>query len=81
MVGSAQTFRQFAETQYQFGWWIGRQRDDARQQPRVTAAVIAQAVIAQALFGLRSLLRVDQWLRTGLAAAWIRLAGSMDWVR
>jgi len=76
MVGNDQAFRQFAETQYQFGWWLRRQRDTARRQPRVTAAQIALAVIAQVFFGLRSLLRVDQWLRTSLAVAWLRCAAT-----
>jgi len=74
MVGNDQAFRQFAETQYQFGSWLHRQRDAARRHPRVTAAQIALAVIAQVFFGLRSLLRVDQWLRTSLAVAWLRCA-------
>ncbi len=26
MVGNAQAFRQFAESQYQFGWWLCRIR-------------------------------------------------------
>ena len=76
MVGNDQTFRQFAETQYQFGWWLRRQRDGARRHPQVSAAQIAFAVIAQVFFGLRSLLRVDQWLRTSLAVAWLRCAST-----
>lgn len=74
MIGNDQAFRQFAETQYQFGWWLRRQRDAARRHPRVSAAQVALAVIAQVFFGLRSLLRVDQWLRTSLAVVWLRCA-------
>lgn len=72
MIGNNQAFRQFAETQYKFGWWLRQQRDTARQHPRVSAAQLALAVIAQVLFGLRSLLRVDQWLRTSVAGVWLR---------
>jgi len=74
MIGNDQAFRQFAEVQYRFGWWLTRQRDTARRHPRVSAAQVALAVIAQVFFGLRSLLRVDQWLRTSLAVAWLRCA-------
>jgi hypothetical protein len=74
MVGDNQVFRQFAEVQYQFGWWLHRQRDTARRHPQVSAAQLALTVIAQVFFGLRSLLRVDQWLRTSLAVAWLRCA-------
>lgn len=74
MIGNDQAFRQFAETQYKFGWWLRQQRDTARQHPQVSAAQLALAVIAQVFFGLRSLLRVDQWLRTSLAVVWLRCA-------
>lgn len=74
MVGSDQSFRQFVEAQYQFGWWLHQQRDRARRHPRISAAHLASAVIAQVLFGLRSLLRVDQWLRTSVAVAWLPCA-------
>lgn len=74
MVGNNQGFRQFAETQYRLGWWLARQRDTARRHPQVSAAQLALAVIAQVFFGLRSLLRVDQWLRTSLAVAWLQCA-------
>lgn len=76
MIGNDQAFRQFAERQYQFGWWLGRQRDTARRHPQVRAAHLALAVIAQVFFGLRSLLRVDQWLRPSLAVAWRRCAST-----
>lgn len=56
MIGNAHGFREFAESQYQFGWWLARQRDNARRHPRVSAAQIALAVMAQVFFGLRSLL-------------------------
>jgi len=74
MGADAQSFRQFAETQYQFGRWLRQPRDRARQQPRVTTAQVALTLIAQVFFALRSLLRVDQWLRTPMARAWLNVA-------
>ena len=66
MVGCAPAFRQFVQTQCPLRQWAARQRDGARQQPQVTAAVVFLAAVFQAVFGLRSLLRLDQWLRQPL---------------
>jgi len=54
MIENDQGFRQFAAVQYQFGWWLTRQRDTARRHPQVSAAQLALTVIAQVFFGLRS---------------------------
>lgn len=72
----AQSFRQFAETQYQFGRWLRHQRDRVRRHPRVSAAQVALTIIAQVFFALRSLLRADQWLRTPMARAWLGLTAN-----
>lgn len=69
MVGRAQAFRHFVQTQCPLSQWAARQRDSARAQPQVSAAVVFLAVVFQAVFGLRSLLRLDQWLRWPLAKA------------
>lgn len=74
MGWNAQSFRQFADQQYQFGSWLRRQRDRARRHPRVPAAQVALTVIGQVFFALRSLLRVDQWLRTPAARGWLGVA-------
>jgi len=74
MSGNAQSFRQFADRRYQFGKWLGRQRDQARRHPRITTAQVALTVIGRVFFAVRSLLRVDQWLRTPAAPAWRDLA-------
>ena len=70
----AQRFRQFAETQYQFGRWLRHQRDRARRHPHVRTAQVALTIIAQVFFALRSLLRADQWWRTPRARAWLGVA-------
>lgn len=67
MVGVAQAFRHFVETQFQFSGWAARQRDGARRHPQVTAAFIFCALVYQAVLGLDSLLALDQWLRSPLA--------------
>jgi hypothetical protein len=76
MNWNAQSFRQFADRQYQFGKWLGRQRDQARRHPRITTAQVALTVIGQVFFALRSLLRVDQWLRTPPAQTWLDVAAT-----
>ena len=76
MGTDAQSFRQFAETQYQFGRWLRHQRDTARKHPRVSAAQVALTVIAQVFFALHSLLRTDQWLRTPMARVWLGLSAT-----
>lgn len=72
----AQSFRQFAERQYQFGRWLRHQRDSARRHPRVSTAQVALTIIGQVFFALRSLLRADQWLRTPMAQAWLGLSAT-----
>jgi len=67
VVEKASAFRHFVETEYKLSCWASQQQDRARRRPVVTAARIFRAVVHQAVAGLSSLLRLDQWVRTGSA--------------
>lgn len=75
MVANAQAFLHFVQTQFQFSCWAARQHDDARRQPQVTPAYIFRALVYQAVLGWRSLLAVDEWLRSPAAARLLERTG------
>jgi hypothetical protein len=64
MVAMTSAFRQFVETEYKLSYWASRQQDRARRRPVVTPAAIFRAALGQGVWGLGSLLQLDQWLRT-----------------
>jgi hypothetical protein len=79
MVVKASAFRHFVETEYKLSYWAGQQQDRARRRPVLTPAAIFRAAVGQAVLGLGSLLRVDQWLRTNAAQRFIGQATDTRW--
>jgi len=57
----------FAEATYHMTYWASKQKDRARQKPRILASTIFGAIVYQAVLGKGSLLQEDQWLRTSEA--------------
>jgi len=66
-------FQRFADQQYQLNYWAGIQRDSAREKPEVTAGMIFEACVFQAVLGVKSVLELDQQGRT---RAWRELLGN-----
>lgn len=71
MVATTSAFQQFVETEYKLSYWASQQQDRSRRRPVVTPAAIFRAVVGQGVFGLGSVLQVDQWLRTHAAQRFI----------
>lgn len=71
MVATTSAFQQFVETEYKLSYWASRQRDRARRRAVVTPAAIFRAAVGQGVWGLGSLLQLDQWLRTNAAQRFI----------
>ena len=71
MVAPTKTFRHFVETEYKLSYWASQQHDRARRRPVVKPPAIFRAGVGQGVFGLGSVLQVDQWLRTNAAQHFI----------
>lgn len=71
MIAEIRGFQQFVETEYKLSSWAGRQQDRARRRPIVKASAIFRAGVGQGVFGLGSLLQVDQWVRSNAAQRFI----------
>ena len=71
MVATTSAFRQFVESEYKLSYWASQQHDRARRRPVVKPPAIFRAGVGQGVFGLGSVLQVDQWLRTNAAQHFI----------
>ena len=71
MVTQTSAFQPFVETEYKLSYWASQQQDGARRRPLVKPAAIFRAAIGQAAWGLDSVLKLDQRLRTRTAQRFI----------
>lgn len=67
-------FQRFIEEDYHFSRWAGIQKDTAREKPKITAGMILKVIVYQAVLGIRSMLKLDQFNRTR-SALWLTGSG------
>jgi len=79
MVTQTSAFQQFVETEYKLSYWASQQQDGARRRPLVKPAAIFRAAVGQAAWGLDSLLKLDQRLRTRTAQRFIGQSPHARW--